>query len=88
MVLGSKFALRSYWRAEADTALNRLQFMAYCNARSLRPIVTVSSVKCDNLNQQFFDRIALYTKQPALVTGFCVVWALGYLPPRWEFLPL
>lgn len=35
----------------------------------------------------FFARVALYTKQPILLVGFCVVQALGYLPPRWELHP-
>lgn len=35
----------------------------------------------------FFARVALHTKQPALLAVFCVVQALGYLPPRWEFFP-
>lgn len=60
--------------------------MTYWNATSLRPNILASSLKYDNLNPQVFARVALYTKQPALLTGFCVVQALRYLPQRWEFL--
>lgn len=60
--------------------------MTHGNATSLRPNILASSVKYDNLKPQFFARVVLCTKQPALLTVLCVVQALGYLFSRWEFL--